>query len=140
MQQLEGDPKLFNAGDGSELVISGGQPVMDTGLENAVYLSLFSAPWWGNAISEPAEQLTSRFEELNTRTLTNQARLDAGEFVRQALAWMVIEGIAQSVTVNASIAAVGVLALVITIQQPDDATRIKYKINWQRLELLQGDQ
>lgn len=33
--------------DGGELIIENGKPRMTSGLENAVYLSLFTAPYWG---------------------------------------------------------------------------------------------
>jgi phage gp46-like protein len=39
----DGDPRIFmDDGDGSYLLFKGGQPVMDSGLENAVFISLFT--------------------------------------------------------------------------------------------------
>jgi len=127
----EGDPKIFDTGDGVELSIIGGQPEMDDGLENAVFLSLFTSPgWWGNILSEPAEKSASRLETALRRTLTNQTRLDVEQYAREALAWMVAEGIAKKITVSATIPEVGLCLVIIKIDQPDRVDTIRYNINW----------
>lgn len=135
----EGDPKLYDAGDSTDLSIVNGQPVMDEGLENAVYLSLFTGPlWWGDAVSETSEQYGSLLESVLTRTLTNQTRLDAEQYARDALAWLVSEGVAKAVTVTGTIPAVGLLGLTIAIEQPDQTITIKYQINWRTMAVRVG--
>jgi len=132
----DGDPKLYDTGDGTDLLIESGQPVMDEGLENAVYLSLFGgASWWGNSISSSSEKLNSNFETINGRTLTNATRQAAEEYARNALAWLTTEGVAKSVTVEATIPAVGMLGLVITIEQPEQTNTVRYQINWQTMQV-----
>jgi len=58
-----GDPKLVLTVNGSKLVYIGGQPVMDQGLENLAFLSLFVPPGWaGNTlVDDPEEILGSDF-------------------------------------------------------------------------------
>ena len=133
----DGDPKLQESGDGADLVIMDGQPEMDPGLQNAVYISLFTRTgWWGNGVAtDDAERVGSSFEEIQSRTLTNATRLDAEELARQALAWMVTEGLAQSISVSGSIPRLGVLGLAVTIQQPNEAgaVTVRYSINWAEL-------
>ncbi|KKK70653.1 hypothetical protein LCGC14_2921800, partial [marine sediment metagenome] len=73
----DGDVKLFPTEDGGNITIKNGQPYMDDGLETTAYISLFSGDYWGNAISERDEKCESKLETLFSRTLTNQARLDA---------------------------------------------------------------
>lgn len=130
----DGDPKLYNSGDGADISIVAGQPIMDEGLENAVELSLFTSPgWWGNSVSEPDEQYGSELGDVMRRTLTNQTRLDAAARARTALAWLVSSGVAKSVSVTASIPQVGMLGLVISIEQPDRTTTIRYQVNWSEM-------
>jgi len=135
----DGDPKLYETGNGPEILVTDGQPAMDDGLENAAYLSLFSDEgWWGNAVSAESEKATSRLYTMDRRTLTNQARLDAEEYARQALAWMVTEGVAKKVTVTASLPSIGMLGLMILIEQPDRTSTIRYQINWATMALRVG--
>lgn len=47
----QGDPRLILDADGSRLQFSGGQPLMDAGLENLVLIALFTSPGWcGNSL------------------------------------------------------------------------------------------
>jgi phage gp46-like protein len=135
----DGDPKIISYGSGTDLEIVGGQPTMDQGLYNAVHLSLFSAAgWWGNSVSSPSERVNSEFETINTRTLTNATRLDAEEFARQALAWMIADGIAKKINISATIPAVGMLGLVIEVQQPDRTSTVRYQVSWADFALSMG--
>lgn len=136
---FDGDPKLYDIGDGCDLLIQDGQPVMDDGLENAAYLSLFtSAGWWGNTVSTDSERADSELETIIRRTLNNATRLAAEEYARRALAWMKTEGVAKSVTVTATIPAIGFLGLTIVIEQPARTTTVRYQINWQTLAVRVG--
>lgn len=135
----DGDPKLYDTGDGANLLITDGQPFMDEGLENAVFISLFSSSnWWGNSVSSKSEKMESIFETVLTRTLTNQTRLDAEEFARAALSWMTSDGVADKITVTATIPSVGFLGLVIKIEQPSKTSTIKYSINWATMAVRVG--
>ena len=133
----DGDPKLYETGSGADLSIVGGQPVMDEGLENAVYLSLFTPPgWWGNILSTgPSDRYESQILELFRRTLTNQVRLDAEKYATDALAWMVTERIADKITPTAVILSVGVLGLFIKIEQPGRELILRYQLSWAAMEV-----
>ena len=58
-----GDPKLILTVNGSKLFYKSGQPVMDQGVENPAFLSLFVPRGWsGNSfITDPDEALESDF-------------------------------------------------------------------------------
>jgi phage gp46-like protein len=133
----DGDPKLFETGSGEDLSIVGGQSVMDEGLENAVYLSLFTPPgWWGNILStSPSDRYESRIPELFRRTLTNQVRIDAEKYAADALAWMITERIADKITPTATILSVGVLGLAIKIEQPGREVIVRYQLSWAAMEV-----
>jgi phage gp46-like protein len=69
--RTQGDPKIKIDKDGADLVFRGGQPIMDSGLENAVLISLFSgAQWFGNAFSLPSSRIESRFYALSLKPIT----------------------------------------------------------------------
>lgn len=130
----DGDPILIDAGDGGDLLIVNGQPEMDDGLQNAVFLSLFTDnAWWANSILPDNEQATSELSTLDRSVLTNKTRLDAEEYARQALSWMVSDGLASKISVSAEIVAIGVLGLIITIDQPGKQSTVRYKINWENM-------
>ena len=135
----DGDVKLFPTEDGGNITIKNGQPYMDDGLETAAYISLFSGDYWGNSISERDEKCESKLETLFTRTLTNQARLDAEEYALQALAWMKRQGIAKEIEAEASIPRTGMLGLVVKITQPDGTiAELRYQINWENQRINMG--
>lgn len=134
----DGDPKITGAGD-YDLEIVDGQPIMDEGLENAVTLSLFcSSDWWGNAIAGDVGATGSVFESLLSRTLTNKTRQDAEAVARSALAWLVDQGIAESVDAVATVPAIGMLGLTITIKQPSRTISFRYSINWATMSVRVG--
>ena len=55
-----GDPKLILTVDGSDIIYIDGQPVMDQGLENLAFLSLFVPPGWaGNILAVDTEEILS---------------------------------------------------------------------------------
>lgn len=127
------DLYLIPTSSGGDITITDGQPQMTSGIETAVYLSLFTAGYWGNAISD--EQYASEMEDLFARPLTNQTRLAVMDEAKRLLAWMVENGIAQEIEVRAEIPSVGVLHLAITIHEPGGAEEtIAYALNWEAQE------
>ena len=104
-------------------------------LETAVLLSLFldardddRAPdargWWAGTIG-------SKLWTLYPSKATEATRSDAERFAQDALAWMVDEGVAQSVTCTAAYSARDVLDLRIEITKPDGAAvAYTYTLNW----------
>lgn len=77
---LQGDPKIYLTSNGATLKFEGGQPIMDGGLENYVFISLFTRlGWCGNTLArQESEKIGSLFEaEANkpiTRTSLNNIR------------------------------------------------------------------
>ena len=135
----DGDAKLIPTQDGGQITIKSGQPIMDDGLETAVYISLFSGDYWGNAISERDEKCESKLETLFSHTLNNQVRLDAEEYALQALEWMKRQGIAAKIEAEGSIPRTGFLGLVVRIYQPDDTVaELRYQINWANQKISMG--
>lgn len=127
-----GDIYLFHTENGGEIAIKNGVPVFDSGLETAVYISLFSERgFWGNDILEQSEKVESELESILSQTLTNQVRLDAIEICKASLKWMLNDGVAREIIIDASIPQVECLLIELEIVQPDfNNVAIQYQINW----------
>ena len=127
--EFEGDPKFTLEG----LTIENGQPLMDTGLENAVTLSLFTeGEWWGNLLGVTSEQFTSKLKSiLDTGKLTNKIRLDADAAIKAALAWMKTDNLVQEINVSSSIN--NGYQCIIELTQPNNTIKYIYKPNWEVL-------
>ena len=117
--------------DGADIVIENGEPRLTGGLDNAVYLSLFTEAWWGNEIAPPAERYDSRLPKLLAGTLTNQLRLDAIEAAKAALAWMTDEKVADRIDVAARISSATTLEITVTVYQGAETHRFAH--NWDAL-------
>ena len=69
---FQGDPRLILGPSGSRLQFTGGQPLMDRGLENLVLISLFTQMGWsGNVLL--GTSIGSDFEEATNQPITLQA-------------------------------------------------------------------
>lgn len=133
--RTQGDPKIKIDGDGADLTFRGGQPVMDSGLENAVLISLFSAPtWFGNVFFEPSSQVKSRFYEMSLKSITASHLADLERAAKADLAPLVAAGAIADPEVRASNPVGERLQVQITISPPgSDAITIllsRYGANW----------
>lgn len=102
MMLFTGDPRIFISENGASLKFSGGQSIMDAGLENAVIISLFTKPdYWGNLIVDDSnKKIGSDFEEVARLpvTISNLNKLQRS--AENALKWMVTARIADSIEVT----------------------------------------
>ncbi len=134
-----GDPLLTETGDGGDLTIMDGQPLMDQCLRNSAYISHFMEPdWWGWS-SDPANPQiidSGNLLALSKRTVLTPAILNDAEAVaKKDLKWMLDQGVAKSIDVSASIVAQGILGLEETITEPDGTTTtLRWKLNWAAMQ------
>lgn len=120
-----------------DLALAGAGMAVDPGLETAVALSLFSDAralpddllpageadprgWWGDMappteIAAEGDRFGSRLWLLAREKQTQETLNRAREYAGEALAWLIDDGIASRVTVVASWARTGVLALEISV-------------------------
>jgi phage gp46-like protein len=98
--RYSGDPRLVLNEEGSALVFKGGQPVMDGGIEGAIFITLFTRPGWsGNfLISDTNQQIGSIFEQALNQPITVSALNDIRDAAEKSLKWMVDSGLASRVT------------------------------------------
>ena len=80
----QGDPRIILTASGSRLQFTGGQPLMDRGLENLALISLFTSPGWaGNLLVKSA--IGSDFENVCNQPITRQALNDIRNAAERAL-------------------------------------------------------
>ena len=125
--------------DGGEIeILPNGDPKMTQGLFTAAYISLFSDPYWGNAVSDSEERYRSNINSIFQQSVSNQTRLDIIEGAKDALQWMIDAGVASSVRVAAEIATKSRINIKITITEPSgESTDVSYSLNWQAQEVEQ---
>jgi len=126
----DGDIKLQPTPDGGATVWQAGQLAMDGGLSTAVYISLYTLTgWWADST------LGSELEILEAESLTNSLKNDYAEEARRALAWLIDEGIAKSVVVEAEIHGPERINMLITITEPDGTeSTYRYARTWRATE------
>lgn len=107
----------------------------DDGLDTAVLLSLFldrradaddgvsidddPRGWWGDTFADDAgDQIGSRLWLLSREKQLQNVATRARTYAEEALAWLVDDGIAASVAVQAEFIAAGTLALAVAITRP----------------------
>ncbi len=123
----------------ADMVIINGLPQLTDGLDNAVYLSLFMPDYWGNDIADDDQKYDSEIPVIMAeQTLTNQTRLDIIEAAKNALNWMLDNGIASNIDVIAEIPEIGRLYLAVTITEPEqeDPSTFAYSLNWDAQEII----
>jgi len=133
--RTQGDPKIAMLDDGADLVFRGGQPVMDSGLENAVLISLFSgAEWFGNAFAQPSARIESRFYPLTLKAITLSRLAELERAVKADLSSLVAQGIIAEPAVRASNPSGERLVVEIKVSPPGAETETillsRYGANW----------
>jgi len=132
----QGDPRLMLDENGSDIVIKGGQPVMDQGLENAALISLYTtSDWWGNAVMSSSDQrVGSDFEQTARRPITISALQSIRAAAKRALKWLIDKGIALSTDVVVFNPTADHLQIAVLITPPSKDEFVlratKYGSNW----------
>ena len=119
--------------------------VADDGLQTAVILSLFTdrranaddvlpgdpadqRGWWADAYPMlPGDKIGSRLWLLNREKQLARVLSRAQEYAREALQWMIDDGVASSVVCSAQIVRMGLLGLNIAVMPPAANTPQYYK-------------
>ena len=86
INRFEGEPKLFLLADGAEILYEAGQPIMEQGLENQAYISLFTRQGWlGNVFLQNNYKIGSDFEETCEGAITRTKLVDIEDAAAKAL-------------------------------------------------------
>jgi len=143
-----------------DLVMAGGDLALDDGLNTAILVSLFTdrraaahdelpeptesrRGWWGDGLNGDNDRgrdlIGSRLWLLVRRKQTPETRQLFEDFTREALAWLVTDGLAEKVDVSAAWGAMGILIISIVIHRPTgQAERFEFTWNAQaaRMEFV----
>lgn len=140
------DIALTIINDCIDLNLTGGDFEADTGLETAVMLSLFSDQrvaaselpvgdtekrgWWADLFSDTSgDKFGSKLWLLDRSKRTLETEAAAEVRAKQALKWMIDDGVAKKVTTSAAFDSLGRLQLKIQITRPD-GTENRYGFAW----------
>ena len=125
---------------GENIIVNAGQPQMSGGLDNAVYMSLFTADFWANDSAIPDQVYDSGLPAIiGGGLLNNKIRLDLISEAIRVTNWLITAGIADSIDVTAEIPAVGTLYLAVQVNEPQRTTEFKYGINWDTQKITVGE-
>lgn len=138
---------LTDTGADCDLAAGDRDLATDDGLETAVVVSLFTdrraeaddrlpaagedrRGWWGDAAPDlPDDRIGSRLWLLSREKQLPEVLARAEEYARQALAWLVEDGVAGRVSVVASAPRPGTLALAVAIDRPGAGAR-RFEYVW----------
>lgn len=134
----------------ADFAIEANDLATDDGLETAVSLSLFTdrraedgdalpsgdadrRGWWGDDFpAVDGDRMGSRLWLLARSKQTPDVLERAREYAREALAWLVEDGVAASVDATAEVVRTGFLGLTVTVYRPSgQSTRFRYDYNWE---------
>jgi phage gp46-like protein len=143
VDRYQGDPKLILDENGANMVFKAGQPLMDGGLENTVFISLFTRrrdpttnkQWCGNSLFDsPSQRIGGRFMEKADQSVTLSMLLDLEAAAKSDLQWMINEQIATEITASASVPTGKNVHVLIGIKPPGRSLQqlivLKYGNNW----------
>lgn len=134
-----GDLLLSTNEDGDmDTSFQNGQPVMTDGFETCVVLAVFGEKCVLNmATVDVSESYDSTFSSvIRHATVTDSVRQDGEKAIEKALAFMVSEGMASSVSARGVILSARAIGWEIEIVAPNGVT--KYAINWEKGALTAG--
>lgn len=131
-----------------DLHLVGNDLVTDDGLRTAVIISLFTdrrvdteevpegdlsrRGWWGDLFSgNVGDQLGSRLWLLEREKRVQETLNRAEDYAKESLDWLVDDGVADSVDVDANYDENGALVLSISISRPKPKDVFKFQTKWQ---------
>ena len=126
--------------DGSgDVCVSGADLRGDDGLRSSVAVSLFTdrrvardelppnetdaRGWWGDGLEDDPRSTGSRLWLLKREKRTSEVLSLAETYAREALEWMLTDGVATEVSVAAAYGEGGRMVIAVTIGVPDNSTR-----------------
>lgn len=147
---MNGDIGLYVKGPGDfDLTFEKGDLKTEDGLRTACLISLFSdrrverdelplgeqslRGWWGDLFSDVAgDQLGSRLWLLAREKRTIETLNRAEDYSKEALTWLLDDGIADSLSVDAAYDASGAVVISITLTRPNVSGEVfRFQTKWQ---------
>lgn len=132
-----------------DMRVSKGDLELEDGLRTAVTISLFTdrrvtalevpegekgrRGWWADSVAEvEGDQIGSKLWVLTREKQTVEVLERAREYCEEALAWLIEDGVAESVSVSTSYPSRGILTIEIEIVRPNKETAsLSYDYAWE---------
>jgi phage gp46-like protein len=147
---MSGDIGLFSLADGTlDVQVASNDLSVDEGLQTAVLISLNTDAranddevlaedssrrgWWGDVFpSEPGDQIGCKLWLIKREKRSLETLNRAEEYSKEALQWMIDDGVAESVDTSASWDPSGAMLLEISITKPGEsqAAPFRFKMKW----------
>lgn len=146
---MRGDIGLFLSADGRtfDLALTGADLSTEEGIATAVMISLFTdrrvteeelpegessrRGWWGDLFAEESgDQIGSRLWLLAREKRTVETLNRSEEYSKEALQWMLEDGVANAVDCTASYDTEGRLVLVVAIERPGGKQTFRFARVW----------
>lgn len=128
--RTQGDVKIYPQPLGYSIIYSGGQPIMDQGLENAVTMLLYTAPDWPvNHILPTQYQIGSDLSPLLSGPITVGTLRGIEVAAEAALAPLISTGAAASVEASAVNRLGHQIVLTVTVYPPDGGIGEKFELS-----------
>lgn len=141
------DFALKYSGEFFDLIVDKNDIKKEDGLESAVAVSLFTdkrvrveelpihetdrAGWWGDTVADlERDEIGSKLWLLAREKQTNETLKRAEEYTTEALAWLIEDGVASAVSVEATYPEREALRLEVAIQKPQGRVVFTYNLNW----------
>lgn len=132
----------------ADLSLAGADLATDEGLRTAVIISLFTDArareddplpagedrkgWWGDALPQTSgDRIGSRLWLLRREKRLASVVGRAREYAREALQWLIADGIAREIVVEAEAQGLGTLALGVVISRPAGPGRQRFDFVWE---------
>ena len=134
---------------GADIAMAGPDLATDDGLKTAIIISLFTDAranaddplpqagadrrgWWGDvAPLVEGDHIGSRLWLLSREKQLSSVLGRAEEYAKEALAWLLADGVAAEISVTAEVVRDGVLGLGVIIVRPDGPARQRYDFVWE---------
>lgn len=138
---------IIDAENNMDISLSNSDFQTDGGLRTAILISLFTdrrvssnevpdagaskRGWWGDLFpTSQGDQIGSRLWLLQREKRTVETLNKAEEYSREALQWMLDDGVAESVDANASYNGSGALIIQILVTRPSGNKTFRFVTNW----------
>ena len=118
-----------------DLCVVGADLLADDTLETAIVISLFTDAriredelppghtwrrgWWGDAVEDEPDITGSKLWTLRREKATQEILVRARGYIREALQWMIRDGVAVSLNIQTDYVRPGVMQILIEVVEPD---------------------
>jgi len=131
----QGDLGLYNTLNGGTIKVANGEPIMDQGLQTAVYISLEGSGeilWFANEYLTESQKITSRFAKFRQgRELSSGVIVASEDLIKKDLQWLVDDKAASKIDASMRIIGRNRVEIIIDVAIDNKTLRLSpFQLNW----------